>query len=303
MSEIRKDLYISNMRLHNGVVLSHGLFGESSHLPDVMHCEPIAARSALHDWELAPHRHDRLHQLLLLKSGTGTAHLDGQALALGPLSLINVPAGNVHAFTFEPGTQGLVVTLADEMLATLLAGADDVRLALGQAFVGEGNAAMAAVAQQLWQEFKGLRSARALVLRGLCATLLGLAARVGALAHAAQQGHAGRPELLQRFEKLVEAHYLAHWGVAQYAQALAISPTHLSRLVRAATGEPASRLIEARVIREARRNLAYTNLRIATIADALGYADPAHFSRAFTRTVGVSPRQFRQQLLKPPPQV
>lgn len=303
MSEIRKNLYISNMRLHNGVVLSHGLFGESSHLPDVMHCEPIAARSALHDWELAPHRHDRLHQLLMLQSGSGTAHLDGQALPLVALSLINVPAGNVHAFSFEPGTQGLVITLADEMLATLLAGADEVRLALGRAFVGEVSAPMATVALQLWHEFKGVRSARALVLRGLCATLLGLTARVGALADATQQGHTGRPELLQRFEKLVEAHFLAHWGVADYANALAISATHLSRLVRAATGEPASRLIEARLVREARRNLAYTNLRVATIADALGFADPAHFSRVFTRTVGVSPRQFRQQLLKPPSQV
>lgn len=299
MPEIRKNLYISNMRLHNGIVLSHGLFGESSHLPDVMHCEPIAARSALHDWELAPHRHGRLHQLLMLQSGAGTAHLDGQALPLRALSLINVPAGNVHAFSFEPGTQGLVITLADEMLTTILAGADDVRLALGRAFVGEATAPMATVALQIWHEFKGLGSARALVLRGLCATLLGLAARVGAGADAAQ-AHAGRPELLQRFEKLVETHFLAHWSVADYANALAISPTHLSRLVRTATGEPASRLIEARLVREARRNLAYTNLRIATIADALGFADPAHFSRVFTRSVGVSPRQFRDQLLRPP---
>lgn len=299
MSGIRNNLYDSNMRLHNGVVLSHGLFGESRHLPDVMHCEPIAARSALHAWELAPHRHDRLHQLLLLRSGAGTAHLDGQALPLGPLSLINVPAGNVHAFTFEPGTQGLVITLADEMLATTLAGADDARLALGRAFVGVVDATMATVATHIWHEFSGLRGARALVLRGLCATLLGLVARVGALAEAGH-GSAARPELLQRFEKLLETHYPAHWSVADYAKALAISPTHLSRLVRTATGEPASRLIEARVVREARRNLAYTNLRIATIADTLGYADPAHFSRVFTRSVGVSPRRFRQQLLRPP---
>lgn len=287
------------MRLHNGVVLSHGLFGESSHLPDVMHCEPIAARSALHDWELAPHRHDRLHQLLLIQSGTGTAHLDGQALALAAPSLINVPAGHVHAFRFEPGTQGLVLTLADEMLTTLLAGADDVRLALSRAFVAASEATAAAVVQHIWQEFQGVRTARALVLRGLCATLLGLVARVGALADASHPS-ASRPELLQRFERLVEAHHLAHWGVADYAQALAISPTHLSRLVRAATGEPASRLIEARLVREARRHLAYTNLHIATIADELGYADPAHFSRVFTRAVGVSPRQFRQQLRLPP---
>ncbi|WP_265282906.1 helix-turn-helix domain-containing protein [Verminephrobacter aporrectodeae] len=48
-------------------------------------------------------------------------------------------------------------------------------------------------------------------------------------------------------------------------------------------------------MREARRNLACTHLSIATIAYALGYADPAYFSRAFTRDAGLSPRSFRTQ--------
>lgn len=47
-------------------IRSYALFGESGDLPDVLHCETIAARSALHGWELAPHRHAGLHQLLLV---------------------------------------------------------------------------------------------------------------------------------------------------------------------------------------------------------------------------------------------
>ena len=49
-------------------------------------------------------------------------------------------------------------------------------------------------------------------------------------------------------------------------------------------------------MREARRNLAYTHLGVATIAYTLGYADPAYFTRAFTRDVGLSPRAFRAQV-------
>ena len=59
---------------------------------------------------------------------------------------------------------------------------------------------------------------------------------------------------------------------------------------------PALRLIEARLMREARRNLAYTHLGVATIAYTLGYADPAYFTRAFTRDAGLSPRSFRAQV-------
>jgi AraC family transcriptional activator of pobA len=49
-------------------------------------------------------------------------------------------------------------------------------------------------------------------------------------------------------------------------------------------------------MREARRNLAYTDQSVTTIAYALGYSDPAYFSRVFTRSAGVPPRDFRKRL-------
>jgi len=280
------------------ILLAAGLFGESTQLPDVMHCETIAARSSLHDWELAPHRHARLHQVMLVHSGSGTAHMEGRQIPFGACTLMNVPPGAVHAFRFEPDTQGFVVTLADEILDLILAGAGDVRHMLGQPTVCAAPQDALDVSERIWREFNGLAGARALVLRGLCATLLGLTARQLALVGPGPTEH-DKAQVLQRFEALVEEHFLEHWGVADYARTLAISPTHLSRVVRAATGAPASQLIDARVIREARRRLAYTNLRVATIAYALGFADPAHFSRVFTRATGVSPRAFRHQLVAP----
>jgi AraC family transcriptional activator of pobA len=283
------------MRRHRGIVLSQGLFGESTQLPDVMHCETIAARSALHDWELAPHRHGRLHQILLLRSGGGTAQLEELAVALEPMTMVNVPPGTVHAFTFEPGTQGFVVTLADEMLDSMLGDVGNVRRPLSRSFVGAADPPIEAVMHQIWQEFNAMGEARALVLRGLAATLLGLTARV-ALQSGPKPAGAELSAQMRRFEALVETHFLKRWRVADYARALAMTPTHLSRIARAATGEPASRLIEARLVREARRSLAFTNLSVATIAYELGFVDPAHFSRVFARTAGLSPRAFRRQV-------
>ena len=76
MADARKYLYISNMNNRDSKIQSYSLFGESKNLPDVLHCETIADRSILHDWELAPHRHARLHQVLLIQSGGGTVKLD-----------------------------------------------------------------------------------------------------------------------------------------------------------------------------------------------------------------------------------
>jgi AraC family transcriptional activator of pobA len=69
-------------------------------------------------------------------------------------------------------------------------------------------------------------------------------------------------------------------------------------VLRATTGRPVSRLIDDRVVREARRNLAYTNMSVTTIAYTLGFADPAYFSRVFTRSLGLSPRAFRVRLAR-----
>ncbi|MGG6499007.1 UNVERIFIED_CONTAM: AraC family transcriptional regulator, partial [Bacteroidetes bacterium 56_B9] len=73
------------------------------------------------------------------------------------------------------------------------------------------------------------------------------------------------PDLFHRFEALLEQNFLRHWTVADYAAALSITPTHLSRIARAATGQAASAVILDRIVREARRNLVYTNLPISTI--------------------------------------
>lgn len=270
----------------------YSLFGESQHLPDVLHCETIAARSALHDWELEPHRHARLHQLVFIESGGGTAHLEGAALPLAPMTLVNVPPGHVHGFSFAPGTAGYVTTLAEEMRDEVLAQAGDVRRLLGRCTLLRAGEPVCATMREIWQEYGARAPARALVLRGLTATLLGLVAREAA---AAEPPEAGRQEsrLLARFEALVEAHFADHWPVADYARALAVTPTHLSRVVRAATGGPASKLIEMRLVREARRHLVYTQASVTAVAYELGFGDPGYFTRVFSRSVGLSPKAFR----------
>lgn len=298
MAKSNQNLYISNMpdtAAAHAAIHSYSLFGESTHLPDVMHCETIAERSVLHDWELAPHRHARLHQLMWIEAGGGTAQLDDDSHLLTPGSLVNVPVGHVHAFRFEQGTQGWVVTLADELLDEILTHVGDVRQSLSRCDVLTPQPAMSPLMQQIWQEFQGSAPARALILRGLSATFLGHASR--ALAQA-QSNPSVPPEsrLVQRLRTLIDQHFLEHWQVADYARALSVSSTHLSRVTRAATGAPASALIEARLLREARRHLAYTHLSVTTIAYALGYADPAYFTRVFTRDAGVSPRGFRARL-------
>jgi AraC family transcriptional activator of pobA len=233
-----------------------------------------------------------LHQILLIESGGGQATLEGRIHALRPMRVVNVATGDVHGFSFKPGTQGWVLTIAAEMLDEVLTPSEGLRRVLAVSTVLRGTAPMR---QQIFAEFAERHFARAHVLRALSAALIGLVAREIASGGSAPGGMA-KSNLFQRFEALLEQHFLQHWTVSDYAAALSVTPTHLSRLTRSATGHAASHLILERVIREARRNLVYTGLPISTIAYALGFSDPAYFSRLFSTATGLSPRDFRDKV-------
>lgn len=273
---------------------SYNLFGEYADLPDVVHCETIEVRSSLHNWELKAHRHGRLHQFLILDTGQATGWFDEDEVRIEPDTVANVPTGCVHAYRFKPGSTGWVVTVASEVLDEWLAEGEGLRPLLARPAQVAGNDRIRAVTQAIFAEHEGREFGRAHALRAQVALLAGLVAR--SVAEETPRGTTPDSALQRRFEALVEAHFTEHLAVAEYASRLAVTPTHLSRVLRRATGQPASAVIEDRLIREARRNLAYSNLTISEIAYALGFHDPAYFSRVFSRATGLSPRAFRQRI-------
>lgn len=286
-------LYNSNMRAarSGSAIKVYNLFGESGELPDVVHCETIAARAVLHDWVLAAHRHARLHQILLVARGGGEATLDGRVHALKPMHVVNVPVGHVHGFRFVPNTQGWVLTIAAEILDESLLASEGLRSVLARSAVVRGTPQIRAAMKQIFAEFVARDFGRAHVLRALSAGLIGLVAR--GLAREGRDASAAESELFRRFEALIEQHHLKRWSVSDYATALAVTPTHLNRIAHAATGDTASHLIRERMIREARRSLVYTNLPVSTIAYTLGFDDPAYFSRVYAAATGLAPGAFR----------
>ena len=291
-------LYKSNMK--HPSIQNYNLFGEAGDLPDVVHCETIETRSQMHDWEFTPHRHARLHQVLLIESGGGRAEIEGQSRTLEPGLFVNVPTGVVHGFSFLPGTHGWVMTLGAEVLDEILQKNEGLGQVLARPDIGVGSLEIKAAMNAIFAEFNTRRFARAHNLRMLSGHLLGLIARqiyeAGTAAVSAPQ-----TGLSQRFEILLEQQFLNHWSVADYAQSLAVSPTHLSRVLRVTTGQSASKTVEARMVREARRLLVYTNLPVSQIAYSLGYIDPAYFSRFFAKSTGHAPRSFRQNLERTSP--
>lgn len=82
--------------------------------------------------------------------------------------------------------------------------------------------------------------------------------------------------------------------VAEIAEMAGISVRSLQRKLTDA-GLSYSDLLGAARFDKAARLLRGMDAKIIEIAFACGYADPAHFTRAFRKIAGITPRQFREQ--------
>jgi len=84
--------------------------------------------------------------------------------------------------------------------------------------------------------------------------------------------------------------------VADMAQQLHLSERTLKRRLQA-EGTSYQQLLDQVRQRDAMKLLGNPALPIAQVAEAVGYADPANFARAFAKWTGLSPRDWRTRHL------
>jgi AraC-like DNA-binding protein len=78
---------------------------------------------------------------------------------------------------------------------------------------------------------------------------------------------------------------------------LHLSSKYLSDLLKQETGKTALELIHLFVISEAKNMLVEGERSISEIAYQLGFENPPYFSRLFKKEVGISPKEYKNQLL------
>ena len=84
-------------------------------------------------------------------------------------------------------------------------------------------------------------------------------------------------------------------SVAERAQRLGLTEEKLRRVVRAHGQQSPVDFITGTRMSRAQELLLMTHHSVQHVGQSVGYEDPAYFTRAFTRHVGVSPSQYRNQ--------
>ncbi|GAA2195724.1 AraC family transcriptional regulator [Streptomyces bangladeshensis] len=100
-------------------------------------------------------------------------------------------------------------------------------------------------------------------------------------------------EVFRAYRAAVEEH-LADWHhVADYARALGYDVRTLTRATRAAAGTGAKAFLDQRILLEAKRLLAHTDLPVSGCARRLGFRDVGNFTTFFRRQAGMPPAVWR----------
>ncbi len=261
-----------------------------------LHLEALDDRSRPNHWNIRAHAHVDLHHIFLIREGGGMMNADAQALDFGPGALLIVPAGVVHGFVFAPETTGMVLTLAESYLRDLALresgfGALFARpVTLIPTRPEAVSDSFSCLKRELAWAAPGHAAAVECHLLAVLVECLRLNHQADAVGPAAAVSSA---RLVARFREAVEAGFLSGLDMGAYARRLGVSATRLRRACRSVTRQPPIRLLQDRLILEAKRQLIYSNMTIAETAYYLGFEDPAYFSRVFKQMEGCSPKTFR----------
>jgi AraC family transcriptional regulator len=87
--------------------------------------------------------------------------------------------------------------------------------------------------------------------------------------------------------------------VAELAGLVRLSPHYFSLVFRRAVGVSPHQYILQQRVGEARRLLTAGGMTLAQVATHLGFSDQSHFSRAFRKVTGTTPRSFQTSLRSP----
>lgn len=249
-----------------------------------------------------PHRHD-YYTVLLVLEGKGKHWVDYQPYAFGENQVHFVSPGQVHQVELSQRPRGWVITFSpDFLLLNNIPGQFISNINLFRSF-GE-NPPLEIDLETRDQLIGIVGEMEQCIPAGMHYRERALGAFLQLfLIHSSNSNYLNTEQLqaepqstvcvLRDFKQMVDSRF-DHWHqVKQYAEALHVSPKHLSQTVKAHIGQTAKELIQGRLTLEARRLLQHTDQAVKQIAYRLGFEEPLHFSSFFKKQTGMSPSAYR----------
>lgn len=255
-------------------------------------------------WADYPHRH-AFYEIHLVQNGAGSHHVDDHHYEIEKGAIYFLSPEEVQYWRLKSPLKGFVMVFKEEFLLHASSGVsvlDDLsffhRFDRGNVFQPK-----ARELRQLTELFKKIvtetterqigwenivRALTHIFLIEIQRSLIDGDSKLTAVSR--------EQSLAKQFRRLVDQHALVERQVAFYADKLHVSGGHLHAVVREIFDDSPGQMILKAVVREAKRQLIYTEATVAEIGYALQFDDPSYFSRQFRKHTGQSPTAYRERL-------
>ncbi|NYH15028.1 helix-turn-helix domain-containing protein [Paraburkholderia bryophila] len=251
-------------------------------------------------WRTEPHAHPAYGQVIFVRNGRGVMNLEGSSVPFeGPCALL-LPTECVHGLDYEVDVDRWVVTIEVAYLTQVNAKLREfislwsLPRMIPLSHSAEAGMEFCSLINSLKQEAESEAVGHVVGIEALLTSLLLMLVRQTRLDQTSNDG-AVRNDIRQvdRFRKLIDEHFRENLPLQDYASMMAVSLVQLRAACASASEQSPTKMIHARIITEAKRNLIFGDMSVEQIAFWLGFADAAYFTRFFRREVGQAPSQFR----------
>ncbi len=251
-----------------------------------------------------PQRHD-YYLLIWVSSGTGSHYVDFEDFKFDANTILLVSPGQVHYFHDCNNVKGWVVNFyEDSFLYEDSKYNDLIKHNVYEIFDSFQAIKICADPWKIAQLFMGLQEeihndeayAHYDMVMCLLKILLIQIGRSSSVPMREIKDSKTANKLIQyaKFRRVLECNYSKIHSVSGYAELMGLTHKALSGITQDVVGQNPLRVINNRIVLEAKRQLVYSSMTVKEIAYVLGFTDVSHFTKIFSASVGVAPLQFRE---------
>ena len=249
----------------------------------------LAQLSGGQDWRLQL-AHDRPdHLLIWVTRGQGRMLFDGLRRGLGAHNALWIPAGTLFALDLGRQAIGQAVIIPDGTPLRLPEIPRHLRIRDVQV-----QSELTTLIESAQREQTQGRTLHQDALEAHAALMSVWLRRQIMLEEHVPDPRNAAGRLAKRFCDMVPNHYRSGAPMADYAVALDVTPTHLTRTLKSATGLSAAELLTERSLHAARVLLTETQQPAQAIAQFLGFGSAAYFTRFIQHHTGMTPGKLRR---------
>jgi AraC family transcriptional activator of pobA len=269
---------------------------------NAFYIETLKGHLKQHPFISKPHRHD-FYLVLYITQGSGEHTIDFVTYPVAPNSFFLMTPGQVHSWKLSADADGFILFFTSEFYQLDKSEKHLLGFPFFQSLNTDAHLQLQTNAEpmidviirEMLRDYTSTGSLNLQLFRSYLDIIL-----LKLTNHYPQRNKSvassNSTYKLRMLGELIDQHYSEHKQPHVYASLMNLSASYLNNLCKQMLGKTLSDLIQERIVLEAKRFFAYSDLTISQVSDKLNFSEPSYFIRFFKKQTGVTPEQFREQI-------